>query len=104
MERIKNDPDNSPMIESASKEKSILYGLSSMVFSSISNYSTKELYNVIKYFSRYDQLEMLSWIYKSILVKFPEFKFSGTAATTEEDKMKLEAAKMVISGARNKGL
>ena len=58
----------------------------------------------MKYFTRYNELEVLSWLYKSIIEKYPQFKFSGSAATGEEDNMKLEAAKMVVSGARNKGL
>ena len=103
MEKIKKDPDNAPILEAA-RERSILYGLSSMVSSSVREYSTIELYNIMKYFTRYNELEVLSWLYKSIIEKYPQFKFSGSAATGEEDNMKLEAAKMVVSGARNKGL
>jgi MoxR-like ATPase len=103
IEKIKTDPDNSPIIEAA-REKSILYGFSSMVASSVTEYSPVELYNVVKYFARYDQLEMLSWLYKSILEKYPQFRPPSVATGNEEDTMKLDAAKMIISGARNKGL
>lgn len=103
MEMIKNDAENAPMVDSALKEKSVLYGLSSMVLSSVDQYSTESLYNIMKYFNRYNQLELLSWIYKSILNKFPQFKFGGTT-TTEDDKMRLEAANMVVSSAKSKGL
>jgi hypothetical protein len=49
------------------------------------------------------QKQPLSWLYKSILGKFPEFRFGGSS-TTPEDELKHKAALMVTSQAKGKGL
>ena len=40
-------------------------------------------------------------IYKTILIKYPEFKFGGSGA---DENLKVEAAKLVTTQAKDKGL
>ena len=57
----------------------------------------------MEYFNQYGQLEPLSWLYKSLINKFPEFKFRG-AENTPEDQLKHKAALLITAQSRNKGI
>jgi hypothetical protein len=103
IEEILNNPSGAPVIDEALKQKSVLYGLIEMTLKRIKEYDTQKLYNIMEYFNQYNQLEPLSWLYKSILGKFPEFRFGGSS-TTPEDELKHKAALMVTSQAKGKGL
>jgi hypothetical protein len=104
IQMILNDPDNAKIVEKARTKKDILYGLMETVLKNIESYDPKKCYNIVYYFNKYSQLDPLSWLYKAVLSKFPEFKFGGGAAQTPEEKYKAEAAKMITSQAKNKGL
>jgi len=104
IQTILNDPDNAKMVEKGRTKKDILYGLMETVLKNIESYDPKKCYNIMYYFNKYSQLDPLSWLYKAVLSKFPEFKFGGGAAQAPEDKLKLEAAKMVTGQAKDKGL
>jgi hypothetical protein len=61
----------------------------------------------MEYFNRYEELEVLSWIYKRITDEFPEFAVTDEVLRnkdTDDSKLKIDAAKMIQSGARNKSL
>ena len=74
-----------------------------IVMKKVESYDVQKLYNMMTYFNRYNQLDPLSWLYKAILVKFPEFRFGG-ASSTPEDKLKHDASLLVTSQAKQKGL
>ena len=105
MDDMINDPGSAKMVAEAQAQggKSILYGLIEMVMKRVDSYSPQSLYNVMAYFNRYNELEPLSWLYKDILVRYPEFRFGGTA-NTPDDELKHKAALMVTAGAKSKGL
>ena len=103
MDDIINDPSHAAKIESAEKQKSVLYGVMEMVSKKVKEYDTQKLYNIMEYFNQYEQLEPLSWLYKSLITKFPEFKFRG-AENTPEDQLKHKAALLITAQSRNKGI
>ena len=105
MDNMINNPTSAKMVAEAQAQggKSILYGLIEMVMKRVNSYSPQSLYNVMEYFNRYNELEPLSWLYKDILVRYPEFRFGGSS-NTPEDELKHKAALMVTAGAKSKGL
>jgi hypothetical protein len=105
MDNMINSPASAKMVAEAQAQggKSILYGLIEMVMKRVDSYSPQSLYNVMEYFNRYNELEPLSWLYKDILVRYPEFRFGGTSSTPE-DELKHKAALLVTGGAKSKGL
>jgi len=61
----------------------------------------------MEYFNRYENLEILSWIYKRITDEYPEFALTEEVIKTKEDpdsKLKIMAAQMVQKGAKDKSL
>jgi len=103
MEDMINSPMSARMVPEAQSTKSVLYGLIEMVMKRVKSYDTQKFYNVMEYFNRYNELEPLSWLYKDILSKYPEFKFGGSSSTPE-DELKHKAALMITKGAKDKGL
>ena len=101
--KILTDPDNAKIVDEGLTQKSVLYGLMEIVMKKVESYDVQKLYNMMSYFNRYNQLDPLSWLYKAILVKFPEFRFGG-ASSTPEDKLKHDASLLVTSQAKQKGL
>ena len=99
---IMNSPMNAIIIPEAQSKKSVLYGIMETVLRKIKSYDPQKLYNVMLYFSRYEQLEPLSWLYKDILSTYPEFRFGG-AVNTPEDELKHKAAQIVTAGAKSQG-
>ena len=90
-----------------------MYGLYEMVLrkaeelSKDGNVSLQDLSNIMEYFNKYEQLEVLSWIYKRITDEFPEFAVTDEVLKnkdTDDNKLKIEAARMIQSGARGKSL
>jgi len=104
IQTILNDPDNAKIIEEGLKQKSVIYGLMETVLKRLDSYDPQKAYNVMSYFNRYSQLDSLGWLYKAIIHKFPEFKFGGAGVQSPEDKLKHDAALMVTSQAKQKGL
>ena len=69
--------------------------------------SVEDLYNIMKYFERYEELEKLAWIYKRIIEKYPEFAVTEEVINNEtlpENVMKIEASEMIFSRGVKKGL
>lgn len=107
------DPKKAKTIPKSGDFTSVMYGLYEMVLrkaeelSEDNKVSAKDLYNIMEYFNKYEELEVLSWIYKRITDGFPEFAVTEDVLKnkeTEDSKFKIEAAKMIQSGARNKSL
>jgi hypothetical protein len=103
MDNMINNPMSAVMVPEAQTTKSVLYGLIEMVMKRVGDYDTQKLYNTMEYFNRYNELEPLSWLYKDILSKYPQFKFSG-ASNSPEDELKHKAALFITKGAKEKGL
>lgn len=103
MENMINSPMSARMVPEAQSTKSVLYGLIEMVMKRVRTYDTQKLYNVMEYFNRYSELEPLSWLYKDIISKYPQFKFSGSSSSPE-DEIKHKAALLITKGAKDKGL
>jgi len=69
--------------------------------------TTQDLFNMMEYFNRYDNLEILSWIYKRITDEYPEFAITEDVIKTKEEpdsKLKIMAAQMIQKGAKDKSL
>jgi hypothetical protein len=107
------DPSKAKTIPKSGDFTSVMYGLYQMVLrkaeelSKDGDVSVQDLYNIMEYFNRYEELEILSWIYKSICDEFPEFAVTEDVLRNkdkEDSKLKIEAAKMIQSGARGKSL
>ena len=107
------DPNKAKTIPKSGDFTSVMYGLYQMVLrkaeelSKGGDVSVQDLYNIMEYFNRYEELEILSWIYKSICDEFPEFAITDEVLRNkdkEDSKLKIEAAKMIQSGARGKSL
>jgi MoxR-like ATPase len=113
LEAIVKDPEKAKEIAKGSDFSSVIYGVYEMAIrkaeelASDGKASTEDLLNIMKYFNRYKQLEALAWIYKRITEKYPEFAVTEEVIKnkeTDDSKMKIEAAKMIQSGARDKQL
>ena len=107
------DPKKAKTIPKSGDFTSVMYGLYEMVLrkaeelSEDGKVSIKDLYSIMEYFNKYEELEVLSWIYKRITDGFPEFAVTEDVLKnkeTDDSKFKIEAAKMIQSGARNKSL
>jgi MoxR-like ATPase len=113
LEAIVKDPEKAKEIAKGSDFSSVIYGVYEMALrkaeelASDGKASTEDLLNIMKYFNRYKQLEALAWIYKRITEKYPEFAVTQEVIKnkeTDDSKMKLQAARMIQSGAKEKQL
>ena len=102
MKQMITDPMYAPIPNGIKNNPSYLFGLSDIVFNKIKKYNVKELYNIMIYFNRYNQNEMLSWLYKTILNKFPDMVHvkDNKTDTKEEAAMKAELPVIVTTNAR----
>jgi MoxR-like ATPase len=107
------DPKKAKTIAKSGDFTSVMYGLYEMVLrkaeelSQDGKVSLKDLNSIMQYFNKYEELEVLSWIYKRITDEFPEFAVTDEVLRnkdTDDSKLKIEAAKMIQSGARTKSL
>ena len=117
LEDIVRNPDKADMFNKTADFSSVLYGVSEMAIKKADEISkdnqptAQDLYNILSYFSKYKQLEVLSWIYKRILEKYPFFTTTDedvnsviAGTPTDDAKFKVEASKLIRSGAKDKGL
>lgn len=117
LEDIVKNPDKAPMLNKTADFSSVLYGVAEMAIKKADEIAkdnkptAEDLYNVLSYFSRYKQLEVLSWIYKRILERYPDFTttdadvnsvIDGTASA--DSKFRVDASKLIRAGAKDKGL
>jgi len=110
---IVKDPEAAKEIPKGSDFSSVMYGVYEMALRKAEEMaengtaSVEDLHNIMKYFNRYKQLEQLSWIYKRITEKYPEFAVTEDvikSKDTDESKMKIDSARMIQKGAKEKDL
>ena len=112
LENIIKDPKKAKVVEKGSNFSSVAYGLLGMAITKAEELSggkpeISDLYNILEYFNNYGDLEILTWAYKSILSKYPEFEVTSDVLASKEDPdsaLKIKAKTMVQSGAKQKGL
>ncbi len=113
LEEIIKNPDRAKDIPKGSDFSNVMYGVYEMTMRKAEEMSAdgtatvEDLFNIMKYFERYKQLEQLAWIYKRIIEKYPDFAVTEEVIKTkdsDESKMKIEAAKMIQKGAKEKEL
>ena len=78
-----------------------------MLFRSGGKATTENLYNIMKYFSLLNNLEILSWVYARLKEKYPDFAVTEDTLKikdTPEGKMRIEAAMLVKGGMKDKGI
>lgn len=73
LDLMSQDPQGTKMLTGVQKEKQILYAVMDMALRRIGSYDPKRLANLIEYFDRYQQNEMLAWLYGKIQKMHPEF-------------------------------
>ena len=109
---IVKKPQEAKLIQKTSDFSNIIYGVYEMAIRKAEEMNdgeatTEDLFNIMDYFNRYDQLEALTWIYKRIMTKYPKFQVSDEVLKTkdeEESKLKIKAAMMVQAGGKAKGV
>jgi hypothetical protein len=82
LEEISKDPLKAPLFDvtykdasgSTKKENSLLYSIADMAFRRIPKYDAERFANLVEYFSRFNQNEILVWVYGKIAKEYPEFK------------------------------
>jgi hypothetical protein len=98
---ILNDPERAKTFKIPA---SVLYGLAEMVLGYADKDSIEQLYNIVAYFARYNELEFLSWVYKTILENNPDFRFIPGKSSTPEDELKKKAAGITAGKIKGAGL
>ena len=113
LEAIVKNPDKAKDIPKGSDFSNVMYGVYEMSLRKAEEMAadgkatTEDLYNIMKYFNRYNQLEQLAWIYKRIQESYPDFAVTEEVIRTkdtDDSKMKIEAARMIQKGAKDKEL
>jgi hypothetical protein len=113
LEAIVKNPDKAKDIPKGSDFSNVMYGVYEMSLRKAEEMAadgkatTEDLYNIMKYFNRYNQLEQLAWIYKRIQESYPDFAVTEEVIKTkdtDDSKMKIEAARMIQKGAKDKEL
>lgn len=73
LDKISIDPQSAPLLPSVSREKHLLYAVMDMALRRIPGYDPERLANLIEYFDRYKQNEMLAWLYNRVKREYPDF-------------------------------
>jgi hypothetical protein len=113
LEEIVKDPSKAKLIPKGGDFSSVMYGLYEMVLRKAEQLekdgkaTPQDLFNIMDYFNKYENLEILSWIYKRITDEYPEFAITEEVIKTKEEpdsKLKIMAAQMIQKGAKDKSL
>lgn len=112
LEMIVTAPEKATVLAKGPEFSSVAYGLYEMALRKAEEMNggkatTENLFNIMKYFSLLNNLEILSWVYARIKEKYPEFAVTEDTLKdkeTPEGKMKIEAAMLVKGGMKDKGL
>lgn len=113
LEEIITKPEEAKEIAKGAGFSSVIYGVYEMALrkaeelSSDDKATTEDIFNIMRYFNRYKELEALAWIYKRITEKYPDFAVTDEVIKTKEEpdsKLKIAAARMIQAGARDKKL
>ena len=105
------------MLNKTADFSSVLYGVAEMAIKKADEIAkdnkptAEDLYNILSYFSKYKQLEVLSWIYKRILERYPDFTTTDedvnsviAGSASADSTFRVDASKLIRSGAKDKGL
>lgn len=113
LEEMLKNPNEAKLLPKTSDFTSVIYGVSEMAIKKAQEISGNSepdpqiLYNIVKYFDKYGNVEILSWIYKRILEKYPFFEISDEVIATKNEpgsRAKIDAAMLIKKGARDKDL
>lgn len=104
IKRMSEDPDRAPLQERAKKNPSVLYGLMDMAIGYRPDDEAKTAYNIMKYFSRYNQLEVLSALLIKIKNTYMPDAMNTSKGTEEEQEYKQLMLELVQKGAADRGL
>lgn len=100
LDRALEDPDDVQLVTKAKTDIAVLYGIATLLLGRIDEYDDKKLYNALKYVSRYDENEVLSWMYKTLILgKYPEF----TPLPTDKEGPKRDAVTLLTGKLRSSG-
>ena len=102
--RISEDPDGAPLQERARKNPSVLYGLADMAIGYRADDEVQTAYNIVKYFSRYKNTEILTSLLMKIKNTYrPDIK-NASVGTPEEQELKQLILEMVEKALDDKGI
>lgn len=113
LEDMVNDPLKASKLPKTADFASVIFGVSEMAIKKAQELSGKDnpapqkLYNIMEYFNRYENIEQLTWIYKRIAEKYPDFAVTQEVLDTRDEvdsKAKIDAARLIQKGASDKGL
>ncbi len=112
LETIITDPDKATPISKGPEFSSVSYGLLEMVLKKAEEMTNgkptaENLYNIMKYFDRLKNLEILAWVYGEIKKKYPDFAVTEETLKikdTPEGQFIIGAAKLMGVGMKGKGL
>ena len=112
LEMIVTAPDKATPIAKGPEFSNVAYGLYEMALRKAEEMNggkatTENLYNIMKYFSLLNNLEILSWVYARLKEKYPDFAVTEDTLKikdTPEGKMRIEAAMLVKGGMKDKGI
>ena len=109
---IVKKPQDARLLPKTGDFSNIIYGVYEMAIRKAEEMNggeatPQDLYNIMEYFNRYEQIEALTWIYKRIMEKYPKFAVSDEVLKTKDDedsKLKINAARMIQAGGKAKGV
>ena len=112
LEMIVTDPDKAPQIAKGPTFSSVAYGLYEMALKKAEEMNggkatVQDLYNIMKYYQKLDNLEILGWVYARLKEAYPNFAVTEDTLKekdTPEGKMKIGAAIMVKDKMAMKGI
>lgn len=104
LKMISTDPDRAPLQDRAKKDPSVLYGLMDMAIGYRNDDSVQTSYNIIYYFSRYNQLEVLAALASKIKATYdPDIK-DTMKGTPDEIELRTKIGEILLKAAADKGL
>lgn len=102
--RISEDPDGAPLQERAKKNPSVLYGLMDMAIGYRVDDEVQTAYNIVKYFDRYNNLEILTALVMKIKNTYRPDIRNSSVGTPEEQELKQLILELIEKGADAKGI
>ena len=102
--RISEDPDGAPLQERARKNPSVLYGLADMAIGYRADDEVQTAYNIVKYFSRYKNMEILTSLLMKIKNTYRPDIRNASVGTPEEQELKQLILEIVEQALDDKGI
>jgi MoxR-like ATPase len=112
LSEIVQKPKEARLLPKTGDFSNIIYGVYEMALRKAEEMNggeatPQDLFNIMEYFNRYEQIEALTWIYKRIMEKYPKFAVTDEVLKTkdeEDSKLKINAARMIQAGGKAKGV